>query len=267
MRNLFLGSTIAFATVPLDLALDGVAAAGFKYTEIGAVKGWFEHLDPETLDDAGIAEVKQQLQARGLTAVSLSGHSQLQTREGTERFKKALRLARQLGMSVVNTNTGEVENEADKEAFLRHMQEIADEAERLGLVIGLETDSNLLATARDGVKILEAIGRSVVRMNYDTGNVIYYADADPLEDIKHALPHLAHMHLKDKIGGRKVFNFPQLGTGQIDVPRVLRILDEAGYAGPISVEIEYDEKGWPEYETCRRALRGSWEYLHSLGVV
>jgi hypothetical protein len=39
--NLLLGSTIVFAPYSLDQALEGLAEAGYKNCEIGAVKGWF----------------------------------------------------------------------------------------------------------------------------------------------------------------------------------------------------------------------------------
>ena len=45
-----LGSTIVFAPFSIEQALEGLAAAGYRNCEIGAVKGWFEHIDPDTDD-------------------------------------------------------------------------------------------------------------------------------------------------------------------------------------------------------------------------
>jgi len=52
-----LGSTIVFAPYGIDQALEGLAAAGYRACEIGAVKGWFEHIDPDTATDAEIARI------------------------------------------------------------------------------------------------------------------------------------------------------------------------------------------------------------------
>ena len=41
------GSTIIFKPYTLEEALRGLAEAGFENVEIGAVKGFLEHLDPD----------------------------------------------------------------------------------------------------------------------------------------------------------------------------------------------------------------------------
>ncbi len=57
-----LGSTIVFAPYSLEQALEGLADAGYRDCEIGAVKGWFEHIDPDTATDSEIADIKQRLE-------------------------------------------------------------------------------------------------------------------------------------------------------------------------------------------------------------
>ena len=45
------GSTIIFKPYTLEEALRGLAEAGFENVEIGAVKGFLEHLDPDAITD------------------------------------------------------------------------------------------------------------------------------------------------------------------------------------------------------------------------
>jgi L-ribulose-5-phosphate 3-epimerase len=267
MNNLILGSTIVFAPHPIDAALEGLAEAGYHNVEIGAVKGWFEHIDPDTVSDAEIQRIGGKLADLGLNPVSLSGHTQLQTAEGKDRFRKAIDIARALGMQIVNTFTGDAETDEEREAYFANVQELCDYAGSLGLKIGMETDSNMLPTAKIGVQILDRIDRpNVLGFNYDPGNVIYYTGADPYEDVRYALPRMVHFHLKDKIGGKGVFNFPPTGDGELDIPRLLTILEEGGYTGPVSAEVEFDDKGWPDIEGCRAAARRSVVYLQSIGL-
>ena len=196
-----LGSTIVFAPYSLEQALEGLAAAGYRNCEIGAVKGWFEHIDPDTATDKEIAAAKQKLDDLGLNPVSLSGHTQLQTPEGKERFRRAIDIAQGLTMEIINTFTGDAETEAEREAWFENIQELCDYAENHGLIIGMETDSNMLPTAAAGVEILNRINRpGRIGFNYDPGNVVYYTGADPIEDIKIALPRMVHFHFKDKVG-------------------------------------------------------------------
>ena len=262
-----LGSTIVFAPYSLEQALEGLAAAGYRNCEIGAVKGWFEHIDPDTATDSEIADIKQRLNDLGLNPVSLSAHTQLQTPEGKERFRRALVIANGLGMEIVNTFTGDAETDAERETWFANMQDLCDGAEKLGLIIGMETDSNMLPTAAIGIAILDRINRpGRIGFNYDPGNVVYYTGADPIEDIRIALPRMVHFHFKDKVGGKGVFNFPPPGDGELDMPKMLAMCAEAGYSGPISAEVEFDETGWPDYDACLEAAKRSVANLHAMGL-
>ena len=267
MDRVVLGSTIVFAPYTIDQALEGLAEAGYHACEIGAVKGWFEHIDPDTVSDAEIGRVGRKLADLGITPVSLSGHAQLQTPEGAARFGRAIDIAAALGMEVVNTYTGDATTDEERDAYFVNVAELCDRAARHGLKIGMETDSNMLPTAEAGREILDRIDRpDVLGFNYDPGNVVYYTGADPLQDIYFALPRLVHVHLKDKIGGKGIFNFPPPGDGELDLRRLLAILEEAGYSGPISAEVEFDEQGWPGYDACIAAAKRSVANLREMGM-
>jgi len=267
MDRVVLGSTIVFAPYSIDQALEGLAEAGYHACEIGAVKGWFEHIDPDTASDADIDRISRRLADLGIVPVSMSGHAQLQTDEGAARFARAIDIAAALGMEVVNTYTGDATTEAEREAYFANMAELCDHAARRGLSIGMETDSNMLPTAEAGIAILDRINRpEVLGFNYDPGNVVYYTGADPLIDIQFALPRLVHFHFKDKLGGQGVFNFPPPGDGEIDMVALLQMLTDAGYNGPISAEVEFDERGWPDFEACQVAARRSVENLRGMGL-
>jgi L-ribulose-5-phosphate 3-epimerase len=202
-----------------------------------------------------------------LTPVSLSGHAQLQTTDGAARFARAIDIAAALGMEVVNTATGDATTDAERESYFVNVAELCDHAARRGIAIGMETDSNMLPTAEAGVAILDRIDRpDVLGFNYDPGNVVYYTGGDPLTDIRFALPRLVHVHFKDKVGGQGVFNFPPPGDGEIDMTALLTILSEAGYDGPISAEVEFDDRGWPDYEACLAAARRSVANLRGMGL-
>ena len=262
-----LGSTIVFAPFTLEQALEGLAAAGYRNCEIGAVKGWFEHIDPDAYTDKDLAAADAKLNDLGLNPVSLSGHTQLQTAEGKERFRRAIDIAAALGMKVVNTFTGDASTNEDREAYFANVAELCDYAAPKGLMIGMETDSNMLPTAAIGVAILDRIDRpDSLGFNYDPGNVVYYTGADPIEDIRIALPRMVHFHFKDKIGGKDVFNFPPPGDGELDMSRLLELCADAGYSGPISAEVEFDENGWPDYDACLAAAHKSVANLRSMGL-
>src|SRR5262245_52467704 len=134
MDRAVLGSTIVFAPFSLDQALEGLAEAGYRACEIGAVKGWFEHIDPDATSDADVDRISRKLADLGLSPVSLSGHAQLQTADGAARFARAIDIAAALGMEVVNTATGDATTEAEREAYFANVAELCDHAARRGVI-------------------------------------------------------------------------------------------------------------------------------------
>jgi len=260
------GSTIIFKPYPLEEALRGLAEAGFENVEIGAVKGFLEHLDPDAIDDGVIDRTRRLLEQHGLRAVSMSGHAQLHTEEGAGRLRNVLRAGAALEIEVLNTFTGDAGSPEEIAAFEENVRRIADEAEAAGIRLCIETDSNLLPTAEVGIGILEQIGHPGVRFNYDPGNVVYYTGADPITDIAYALPRLGHFHLKDQRGGKGVADFPPLGEGEIDIPALLTDLRSIDFAGPVSMEIEFTNYEWPPWADCVEAAKRGKAYWDGLGI-
>jgi len=255
------GSTICFKPYSLDEALAGLAAAGFENVEIGAVKDFLEHLDPDDLGPATIASTRSLLEVHGLRVVSMSGHAPLHLELGRDRLRRVLHAGAELGILVLNTFTGDAETEDERAAFFENVREIADEAKELGITLCIETDSNLMPTAEAGVQLLAEIGHDWIRINYDPGNVIFYGATDPTEDIKAAAPYVKHMHAKDQIGGPGKWNFPPAGTGEVDFSKIFAALDAVGFDGPVSVEIEFTGEPWPPLPEVEAAAKSAHDYL------
>jgi len=262
MQNPLAGHTNSYHTYGFDEALRGIAAAGFKHVELSAVPGWTEHVN---LD--GTEEVRQKLDEHGLTPVSLSGHSDLTTRDGLEHGLRAVRWAAEYGIPIVNTAVGgHASKEESEDAFLGQIGELADAAEKAGIVVALEIHGDIMASGRKTLPLLEKIGRDSVKVNYDTANVEFYSGDKAVDDLEAIAPHLAHVHLKETAGGKGVWDFGAIGSGSVDFRRVLEILEEAGYDGPLSVEIEFQGEPWPPLAEVDESMRRSYEHLGRLGL-
>lgn len=98
-------STNTYHTYSLEEALAGIATSGFTSVEFVSVPGWTEHVRRDA-DDAELVRIQTLLDSHGLTAISLSGHSDLASEEGADGFRKALRIAHALGIRYVTTSTG-----------------------------------------------------------------------------------------------------------------------------------------------------------------
>jgi L-ribulose-5-phosphate 3-epimerase len=263
MANPLAGHTNSYHTYGFDEALEGIAGAGYKHVELSAVPGWTEHV---SLDDDP-AEVRRRLEGYGLTAVSLSGHSDLTTPDGLEHGIKAVRWAADYGLPIMNSAVGGHQSADENEAaFLGNVGRLADAADDAGVVVALEIHGDIMASSKETLPLLEKIGRDSVKVNYDTANVEYYSGDTAVEDLPKIAPHLAHVHLKDTTGGKGNWNFPAVGDGTVDFARVLEILREAGYSGPYSVEIEFQGEPWPALDEVNAAMRRSYEHLRGLGL-
>lgn len=266
MQNILAGHTNSYHTYSLDEALKGIAAAGFKYVELSAVRGWTEHVPLEATSFV-IAEVKARLAHWGLTASALSGHSDLTSTTGLVDGKKAVDLCDQLGLTIMNTAIGGhySENE-DKAAFMGHIHELADYAAERGVQISLEVHGDLMGSGALSIPLIQEIGRANVGINYDTANCVFYGGVQAVDDIGPCVPYLKHVHLKDKRGGARVWDFPAVGEGEVDFAAVLKILAEKDYVAPFSVEIEFSGLPWPPLAEVDRSMKVSYAKLSKLGL-
>jgi sugar phosphate isomerase/epimerase len=259
-------STNSYHSYSLEEALAGIAAAGFTSVELSSVPGWTEHVLRDSTDD-DLARVAELLKQHGLDAISLSGHSDLASDAGIAEFRKSLNIAHKLGIRYVTTSTGghdaSSEGTVDEQrvAFLDRFRPLADEAAANGIQICLETHGGVSATGAMAAQLVQEIDRPNVGINYDTANVIFYGEVRPEIDILAAAPFINHLHIKDQVGGPGVWNFPQIGTGEIDFTPIFGALNDVGFTGPCSIEMEFQGEPWPPLDEVETALRNSLAYL------
>ena len=113
--------------------------------------------------------------------------------------------------------------------------------------------------------VVELIDTPFVKINYDTANVIFYGGKNPEKDMDSCIQNIAYMHLKDKNGGSKEWDFPALGKGYINFPAIIKKLDQAGNQCPFSVEIEFTKDGPKDLDEINQAVKESYDYLVTMG--
>ena len=266
MPDRLAASTNSYHSYSFEDALAGIAAAGLTSVELSSVPGWTEHV-PRDASDAELDRIAGLLASHGLTAVSLGGHSDLVTDDGVAQFRKALRLCRVLGIGMITTSTGGHADtsagslDEQREAFLARIGPLADEAAADGIAICLETHGGLLATGAISADLVRRIAKPNVGINYDPGNVIFYGDTRPEGDVALAVDLITHVHVKDQIGGVGVWNFPAVGTGEVDFGAIFAVLDGAGFDGPCSIELEFQGEPWPALAEVNRAMAESVRHV------
>ncbi len=271
MKNKIGATTACYAGFSLDDALRGIAKAGLKYVELSAMyescdahSGLTEHVIPEKMTKQDVDHLKMQIQEYGLQPMSISGHANLIMGESVEGLKRRIDLAKEIGAAIVNTKVGDPTSKEEIDLFYHNISKIADFASQNKVVIGLETSGNYFSTAKRATPILKEINSPFIQLNYDTANVIYYVGVRPEDDIEYGIDFIAHIHLKDKIGGKGEYNFPPLGKGEVDFKKIFTILQNNNYEGPLSIEIEFDGKRKESLADVDYAVKESFEYIKDL---
>jgi len=260
-------STNTYHGYTLEEALDGIAKAGFPYVELTAVAGWTEHV-MSAMADTELEQVKSMVRDKGLSILGLSGHTNIMEDEGLDGFLNNIRLAEKLGCSYIITSAGEAhggEDIEDDAALISNLKKIAAACEKAGIICAIETHGGIYNTGERMNQLVQKVGSEYVGVNYDTANVIFYGKVKPEEEIGKSFPGLKYVHLKDKDGKQDEWNFPAVGKGYVDFPAVFSVLEEKGYNGPLSVEIEFTPDGPGSLENVNKAVADSYSYLAESG--
>jgi L-ribulose-5-phosphate 3-epimerase len=269
MKNRFAVSTNTYHGFSLDEALSGISKAGFKYVELTGVRGWTEHVDADAGGSAAM-EVLAKCKKLGLTPISLSGHCNLMDNERLNDFIKNIELAKALGCEYIVTSTGEAHfghNEGSPEDILiANIKTVLKKCEELGIILVLEVHGEH-GTGESLAKIVRRVGSQNLGVNYDTANVVYYGKKLPEDDLPNCIQEVKHVHLKDKAGEYGDWNFPAVGAGFLHLDKILKMLEKADNLSPISIEIEFTQKGPADLAEVDRAVKDSYDYLKGIGVI
>lgn len=274
--------TLSYRQESLDRALEGIARAGFQWVEIGCVAGYCEHITPETMGPADADRLARQVDRAGLKISAIAGHIDLKyplvgkgeetAARGYELLSARVDLASRLGVGIVNTGIGVAQDPAELDCFYRDFGTLLSYAETRGVKIGLETHAGLTETAVASLALCRRMNRPNLGMNHDAGNVHFYTGLDPVADLesceKELMPWLIHVHIKDHRGNKGDWDFPPLGQGSVDLPRLAAVLRRIGYDGPCSLEIEFAGVGTqdPTPDVIDRGVAESYRFMRGLLV-
>ena len=251
----------------IEEAVAGIKAAGFKYIELTATKGWTEHVFPDQSFKRAL-EVQDLLEENGLIPFAMSGHTNLMDTGRIGDFVSNIRLAHFFGCEYIVSSIGEAHLEdkavAPNEVVAEHIKGLVPYLEKydMKLVLEIHGDHGTGAILKD---ICQLVDSPRVLINYDTANAIFYGDVDVPRDLAGCLDKVGYVHLKEKAGGRREWNFPALGKGYVEFPEIFKMMDAADNLSPYSIEIEFTQSGPKDLEEINRAVMDSAAYLKAQG--
>ena len=140
-------------------------------------------------------------------------------------------------------------------------------AEDAGIKLAMENHYDFRCA--EMLEMFETIDSPSFGMTFDTGNAFRYGD-DPVEWAGKLAKYIHAIHLKDVAQMEGITEdkwyyhaSTPVGSGELDVPGLVKTLDAAGYNGLYAIEFDYLD---PKYVDEQTALVQSVEYLKSLQV-
>ena len=230
---------------------------------------------PQWTDD-DLQVLKGKLNSRNLKAFALSGHCNLLDEKRLGDFIENIRLAGRLGCSWIVSSAGEAhfgeEQGTMDDLLVSNVKRLLPELEKNRQQLVIEVHGEY-GTGAQLKSVVDAVGSDMVKINYDTANVVFYGGKLPDEEIKSCADAVGFVHLKDKSGEMNEWNFPAPGKGSLKLDETVKYLESAGFDGPLSVEIEYTEdftmnpKKPGDIELVNQAVKDAWDFLKSNGYL
>jgi sugar phosphate isomerase/epimerase len=251
------------------------------------------HIDVDGFSASQAAEVRALTQRYGVQISGLGYYPNPlapdndESRTAVDHLKKVIAASAELGLGRVNTFVGRdpaksVEKNWPK--FLDTWQPLIEFAQQHGVKIGIENcpmlftedewpgGKNLAHSPAIWRKMFESIPSDHFGLNYDPSHMVFQK-MDYLAPMRDFASRLVHIHAKDvRVDQHKLdqvgtlaypnlYHTPKLpGLGEVDWGRFFSVLGDAGYRGPVCVEVE-DRIYEGSLENRILALRQSHDYL------
>lgn len=243
-----------------------------SYRQFGA--GAYTHLAEIGLTNVEIGvpsaesvdEVQSNLKAHGLTATSLLGRCDVQSETVVSDFQPTLEIADKMGVKIifVSAHAGDT----DRNAVYDRLRTIGENAAPSGIKVCLETHPDLIHNGDIALETMQAVNHPNICVNFDTGNVYYYNhNVTAVGEVQKVVPHVGAVHLKDTNGGYRTWHFPALGEGVVDFKAVFQTLNDAGFYGPFTMELEGIEGENLDEAGVQARVADSLQHLKDIGVI
>ncbi len=208
---------------------------------------------------------RKKLRDHNLKATSLQGKCDINSDESVQAMDDQLKACNELGAKICFLSVKV--QDGDRKAAYKRLKNLGDLAASHGVVVALETHPDMVTNGDVGRETMENVQHPNVLVNYDTANVYFYNKGVTAEgELAKVIDYVGAVHLKDTNGGFKEWHFCELGNGVVDFPKVFQMLDEKGYNGPYTMELE-GVRGVEYTEESRcKYIADSVEYLRSINA-
>jgi sugar phosphate isomerase/epimerase len=259
-------NSVLFGGYDLRTAFQHIKWAGYDALEISALDGFGAFGDPlgEHLHladwhaDALLIRALREEFDLPISAMEVGPLDEL-------RVRQAFEAAQELGIPIINVGpSGKPDIPADLDACIAQLAALADEAEAHGvcLCVKAHIGTSIYDTATT-LQAMAAIPSPGFGIDMDPSH-IYRGGELPHEALEQVVSRVRHVHIRDSGPGPAPGKAEEqaCGRGEIDLFGYCRVLTDAGYTGPVNLEII----GASQYPVSRSAIIAaeSFGYLNAV---
>lgn len=264
----------------LDVALDGMAAAGLTGVELRTIGG----RNIVDLDDREVDRVCAAVATRGMTIVSIASPllkcvlpdgppldprvqqdvfgSSYTFADQTRLTDQVFAVAKRTGAPVVRVFSywRTVDPAASHEQVVAALSRLADRARDAGVTIGVENEHGCnVGTAAESVRLLASLEHAALGLIWDPANALVLGETPyPAGYGQLPVERIVHVHAKDCVVRDGVPVWGPLGEMDVDWTGQIAALRRDGYSGWISLETHWTGPRGDKLEgsaICARTLQ------------
>jgi sugar phosphate isomerase/epimerase len=164
-----------------------------------------------------------------------------QPSQDPERMEMAFQAAVEAGIPVINIGPGgKTGDEATFQQSIDSIGRLAVRAEHYGITLCAKAHVGAaIFNTPTTLRLMEAVTSPAFGIDMDPSH-IYRANENPVEAIGAVISRVKHVHIRDCKGRQQGPGKPEdqaNGRGDIDLVGYIRVLHQAGYTGPLDLEI------------------------------
>lgn len=229
--------TLPYAQFPLDRALKGIAASGFRYVAWGTTHqnqpGRKDEVMPADAPPAEAKKLAARCRELGLEPVMMFSQIYVGAAESVKVHSRRIEQAAAAGIGFVLT-FGSIQA-GGRDVWIRNLKQLGPVARQHGVTVVIKQHGGNTATGADCARILADVADDGVKMCYDAGNVLDYNNNDPIADVGTCWQHIRAFAIKDHRNTPKDEDCGP-GFGEIDHYKLLIPVLRTGLTMPLAFE-------------------------------
>jgi sugar phosphate isomerase/epimerase len=228
-------NSVLFGGYDLEVAFKYLKWAGYDGIEISAIGGMSAHLVIERWKECA-PRIRELSKRYELELLAMEQPSQ-----DPAVMESAMQAAVESGIPIVNCGPGgKSDDEASLQQSIDNLGRLADRAQHYGIVLCAKAHVGAsIYNTPTTLRALKAISSPAFGLDMDPSH-IHRANENPVDALSQVVSRIRHVHIRDCKGRQKNPGAAELqanGRGDIDLVGYLRVLHQAGYKGPVDLEV------------------------------